>query len=132
MRCPDCSKFAAYDDSTEPEVELDYNDDGTFSGEVRIVLLHDECSMELKEASFSFEGEVPDDILAEHKGDDHDLSLEVGGTELVSRGEGKGRYMKTFYGHVTAVELSCSCQTDGLWASDFADDIQASYMDELV
>lgn len=132
MRCPSCNKFASYDDSTEPEVDLDYNDDGTFSGQVRIVLTHDECSEELKEATFDFDGEVPEEILAEHKGEEHDLSLEVGSTELISRTEGSGRYMKTFYGHSTTVDLTCSCGTDGLWSDGFTDDVQASHMDELV
>lgn len=132
MRCPNCSKFAAYDDSTDPEVDLDYNDDGTFSGQVRIVLTHDECGEELKEASFDFDGEVPEEILKEHRGDGHSLSLEAGDNELISRTEGRGRYMKTFYGYRAALDLSCSCQSEGLWMTEFTDDIQASHMDELV
>jgi hypothetical protein len=135
MRCPDCNKFAAYDDSTEPEVEIDLNDDGSFSGDVRIVLTHDECGSELKEASFQFEGEVPEEILSAHKGNGHSLDLEADGPELNSRTEGKGRYTKTFYGFETPVELRCSCQerdAEALWTDNFTDDIQASHMDELV
>ena len=132
MRCDQCNKFAAYDDSNEPEVDIDLNDDGTFSGNVRIVLTHDECGTELKEAAFEFNDEVPDDIAVEHKGEGHQLELEVGSTELTTRGEGSGRYMKTFYGHSTTVDLTCECQTDGLWSTDFTDEVQASHMDELV
>lgn len=134
MRCPDCNKFAAYGDSTEPEVDVDLNDDGNYTGQVRIVLTHDECGTELKEASFDFEGELPEVIVAEHKGDGHSLSLEAEGGELTSRGEGAGRYMKTFYGYDIAVELTCDCQdrgADSLWTQSFTDDIQASHMDEL-
>lgn len=132
MRCDQCNKFAAYDDSTEPEVETDFNEEsGTFSGQVRIVLTHDECGTELKEASFEFDGEVPKEIIAEHEGDDHSLSLEET-SELTSRGEGSGRYMKTFYGHSTTIDLVCSCGSEGLWSQGFEDDTQASHMDELV
>lgn len=135
MRCPDCNKFAAYDDSTEPEVDVDLNDDGSFSGTVRIVLTHDECGTELKEASFELEGEVPEEIVKAHAGDGHSLDLEADGAELSCRTEGSGRYMKTFYGHSTPVALTCSCQernADPLWSETFTDDLQASHMDELV
>lgn len=135
MRCPNCNKFAAYDDGTEPEVEVNLEDDGTFSGEVRIVLTHDECGEELKEASFQFEAEVPEAVLAAHKGDGHGLNLEADAGELTSRVEGRGRYAKTFYGYDSTVELTCECQenyAEPLWTQNFCDDIQASHMDELV
>lgn len=131
MRCPDCNKFAAYDDSTEPEIDIDLANDGAFSGQARIVLTHDECGTELKEATFDIEGEVPNEIIANHKGDGHGLDLEVGDSELTSRSEGSGRYMKTFYGYSASLDLTCSCGTEGLWSTDVADDIQASHMDEL-
>jgi hypothetical protein len=135
MRCDQCNKFAAYDDSTEPEVDVDLSDDGSYSGQVRIVLTHDECGQELKEASFDFEGSVPDEIIKEHKSDGHVLNMEADSGELTSRSEGKGRYMKTFYGYDVALDLTCSCQErsdDSLWQGSHADDIQASHMDELV
>lgn len=135
MRCPDCNKFAAYGDSTEPEVNVDLSDDGSFSGQVRIVLTHDECGTELKEASFDFEGNVPNEIITEHKGEDHVLNLEADAGELASRSEGSGRYMKTFYGYDVALDLTCNCQELGaepLWQGSFSDDIQAPHMDELV
>lgn len=132
MRCPDCNKFAAYNDSTDPEVEIELADDGTFSGTVRVVLTHDECGTELKEASFDFEGEIPEDIVAVHKGDGHSLDLESGDAELTSRSEGKGRYAKTFYGYRASFDLACSCNgAEGLWSTEFTDDMQASHMDEL-
>lgn len=132
MRCDQCNKFASYDDSTEPEVDVDLSEDGSFSGSVRIVLTCADCSQELKEASFDFEGEVPEEVLKEHKGHDCSLSLDAGDNELTSRSEGKGRYAKTFYGYRAALDLSCACASDGLWATEFTDDIQASHMDELV
>jgi hypothetical protein len=33
MRRDQCNKFASYDDSTEPEVDVDLADDGSFSGQ---------------------------------------------------------------------------------------------------
>lgn len=135
MRCDQCNKFAAYDDSTEPEVQVDLSNDGSFSGQVRIVLTHDECGQELKEASFDFEGEVPEEILNAHKGDGHSLDLDTDAGELTSRGEGSGRYMKTFYGYDVSLDLRCDCQernAEPLWQATFADDTQASHMDELV
>lgn len=132
MRCDQCNKFAAYDDSTEPEVDVDLSDDGTFSGNVRIVLTCADCSQELKDASFDFDGEVPEEIHSAHQGDEHALDLEAGDYELTSRSEGKGRYTKTFYGYRATLDLSCMCQSEGLWTTEFTDDIQASHMDELI
>lgn len=135
MRCDQCNKFAAYDDSTEPEVDLNFDaDTGDVNAQVRIVLTHDECGQELKEANFDFDEIVPRAILKAHKGDDHDLEMEVDNAELTSRSEGSGRYMKTFYGAGVDVALRCSCVTDGeaIWTHCFEDDVQASHMDELV
>lgn len=131
MRCDQCNKFASYDDSTDPEVDVDLSDDGTFSGQVRVVLTCADCSQELKEASFEFDGEIPEEVRDQHQGDGHSLSLDADDNELTSRYEGKGRYAKTFYGYRAGLDLSCSCQVDGLWTAEFADDIQASHMDEL-
>lgn len=122
MRCDQCNKFASYDDSTEPEVDVDLNDDGTFNGNVRIVLTCNDCSQELKEASFNFDGEVPEEIIKKHKGDGHGLELEADAGELTNRGEGSGRYMKTFYGYDVALSLNCDCQGRGaesLWQREF-------------
>lgn len=133
MRCDQCNKFAAYDDSTEPEVDLNFDaDTGDVNAQVRIVLTHDECGQELKEASFDFEETVPSEILAEHKGDGHDLDIDQGNAELTTRGEGRGRYMKTFYGALVEVSVTCECSQEPIWSHCFEDDVQASHMDELV
>jgi hypothetical protein len=93
MRCEQCQKFVSYDDSTDPEVNnLEVDDAGRISGEVRIVLTCDECSTELKEASFEIDFE-PDDaspygeFLKKHDGKGHELSLEENSFELTSRQE---------------------------------------------
>lgn len=135
MRCPDCNKFAAYDDSNEPDVEVDFNaDDGAVTVQARIYLTHDECGTELKEATFELETTVPEEILSEHKGDDHELDADAESQELTCRTEGNGRYMKTFYGASVDVALRCSCQEqkdDALWMETLSDEMQASHMDEL-
>ena len=76
MRCDQCNKFAAYDDSTEPEVDLNFDaDTGDVNAQVRIVLTHDECGQELKEASFDFDETVPKEILVKHAGVDRLAAL---------------------------------------------------------
>ena len=133
MRCDQCNKFAAYDDSTEPEVNLDFDaDTGDVTAQVRIVLTHDECGQELKEANFDFEESVPKEVLTAHRGDGHDLDLDEGNAELTTRGEGSGRYMKTFYGAMLEVAVTCECSSEPVWSHCFEDDVQASHMDELV
>lgn len=133
MRCDQCNKFAAYDDSTEPEVQCSFDaDSGEISAQVRIVLTHDECGQELKEANFDFDETVPKDLLTAHKGDGHNLDCDEGDAELTTRGEGSGRYMKTFYGAALEVAVTCECSDEPIWTHVFEDDVQASHMDELV
>jgi hypothetical protein len=38
MLCPSCNKFAAYDTSIDPELDLEVGDDGVVTGTSRIVL----------------------------------------------------------------------------------------------
>lgn len=145
MRCPDCSKFVSYDDSTEPEVEnLEVDEDGSVTGSVRIVLCCSECGNELKEANFDLEVDAGD-FAEEHKGEGHELSVEADGFELTTRAQsqdpktGKAipyRYQKSFYGASGSVTVSCSCGGEGDTSAsesyDWSDDVQASGMDELV
>jgi hypothetical protein len=62
MRCPDCNKFVSYDDTTEPEHNLEINDNGDGSmqvtGDVKIVLTCAECGTELKEYTFEVDETV--------------------------------------------------------------------------
>jgi hypothetical protein len=145
MRCPDCNKFASFDDSNEPEADdANVDDEGRVTGNVRVYLTCAECSTELKEASFELEADFSEAVeahkkAAKEKDDDaekpedereeHDLDVEVE-CEMASRTVGKGRGMKTFYGYHATVSVSCSC------GHKFADeerddDMQASHMDEL-
>ena len=58
MRCNDCNKFVSFDDSTEPEAEIEIDEDGQISGTVRIVLTCAECGTELKESNFDVSEEA--------------------------------------------------------------------------
>lgn len=69
MRCPDCNKFVAYDDSTEPEASLEASADGTgVSGDVRVLLTCAECGCELKENRFDIDEtvEIPEGHVCHH------------------------------------------------------------------
>lgn len=68
MRCPDCNKFVAYDDSNEPEADdADIDRDGHVSGTVRVYLTCAECSTELKEANFDLDVDMTEVVAAHHK-----------------------------------------------------------------
>ena len=113
MRCPSCNKFATYDTSAEPEVELEVsaewraNEDpesedeldhdaveGTVTGSVHIVLTAECCGDELKESTFDVEQEF---TLERADGCACDLtSLDVSGegSELTERQETTSKRIK--------------------------------------
>jgi len=149
MRCPDCNKFASYDDSTEPELdELNVNQDGDVTSRVRVVLTHDECGTELKEYTFDLEvdaqvftntaGDTFD--LESHQGEGHGIEVESDGdieltsrTETVNARTGRPvnpRYARTFYGYRVGISLNCACGSS--WHAEAEDEIAASQMDEMV
>ena len=43
MRCPDCNKFVAFDTDVDPEVSVSVENDGSITGNVRIVNNCAEC-----------------------------------------------------------------------------------------
>jgi hypothetical protein len=57
-RCPDCNKFVAYDDSQDPEHNVDVDPEGRISGDVRVFLACNQCGTELKEGSFDVEKDL--------------------------------------------------------------------------
>jgi hypothetical protein len=86
----------------------------------------------MKEMNFSFEGELPEEIPSQHKGEGHDLSAEF---EAVTTEEGGGRYKKSFFGIDLHVTVRCTCQKQAdepLWTETQSDKVPASGMDELV
>lgn len=146
MRCPECNKFASYDDSTDPEVDsLDVDQDGNITGSVRIVLTCAEDSTELKEATFDLDAHVSDTFAEAHKGEGHELSVDDDGFSLSSRQETESRrtkkdgtvvvkpipfrYRRTYYGFDGDVTVTCECgATESVHV---ADEIPAGAMDEL-
>jgi hypothetical protein len=158
MRCPDCNKFVSYDDSAEPELDLDV-EDLTVTGTVRIMLPCAECGTELKETTFDVEIDFTDDVEAQWPGsttveDGKEpqvmLSITDESAEMTSRtqtGENRTlkdgtvkwktwspRAFKTFYG--VSVEVTVKATRNDGETEDFngtyADEVPASGMDELV
>ena len=145
MRCPDCNKFVGMDDSNEPEVEdVDVDDEGCVTAEVRIANCCSECGTELKEAQFSLEGQVPLATFRGHVCPDEKpeegveasesmplLEADEETSERTSRTEGKGRGTRTYYGVDIVVRVKCGCGEKSEYVK-MSDEVQASGMDELV
>lgn len=143
MRCPDCNKFVSFDTDTEPETSLEVDEEGTVTGNIRIVNTCGECGTELKEANLEVE-------LVVHEASIHNCGkgkviskgkeVERPGFSILdescSRNErstpGKTpRYTKHFYGYDLAVTIQCEgCKAE--FKGDCCDDVQASAMEELV
>jgi hypothetical protein len=139
MRCPDCNKFVAFDES-DPDVEnIEVDDAGSVSITVKIVNTCEQCSQELKEATFELEADHSAEADG-HQGEGHELSIEEDSSDRTSRSgyNGKkgfvpsaGRYAKTFYGAEVSYTIRCSCGELEI-SGTVGDDVQASGMDELV
>jgi hypothetical protein len=133
MRCPDCSKFVSYDGSEEPEVNTyDVDENGSVQVEVRIHKDCADCSTELKEYTFELTGDVPDEFIEAHSGDDHELEVsEVNaeGTERQDNPNSPLRYRKTYYGVEAEVIISCSCGESCTLM--LTEEVPAGVMDEL-
>lgn len=118
MRCPDCNKFASYD---EPQCEVNHVevDDGSVRVSVTVQLNCAECGNTLKDAEIEAESEITHDCpKKDAKVEDEDQF------ELVNDGDAEGtnrletkdrhgkpikssRYMKTFYGFTIEPEVKC-------------------------
>ena len=151
MICPSCNKFAAYDTSSEPELDLDLSEyvlDGrklTITGTARIVLTSACCGDELKEAQFDpeIEIEIPEereckckefsirDESAEITEDYEAFSTKTLKSGKVVRRSIPYRYQKRFFGVEIEVTVACECGKTAVSAT-WDDKIQASSMDELV
>lgn len=108
MLCPSCNKFAAFDTSAEPEVDVDVSEvaletvtkDGseetedpdhavvTISGNARILLTSECCGDEMKEATFDID--ITDVEVSRSEGctcDFKEVTAEVSTSELTDRSE---------------------------------------------
>lgn len=148
MRCPECNKFATYAEPDEPEANLEVDDEGRVSGDVRVVLTSECCGAELKEALFDVadklevmeafkkhkaDAKAKDDEAntPEDERDDHELELEEE-VESSTRTEGKGRRAKEFRGYHATLTIKCSCGETIEDGAEISDDASVAHMDELV
>jgi hypothetical protein len=143
MRCDSCNKFVPYDDSNEPEVNVEVDEQGHLSGDVRIYLTCAECSQELKQATFDIdhEADIPDHKCENDGGPE--WSAECTSSQVTSRSDcgtnkrtGKPnkynpRYATTYYGYDATVKVSCSCGEAEVEV-ELHEDTEASSMEELV
>lgn len=140
MRCPSCNKFATYNTSNEPEIEVQI-EGSVLSGTARIVLTSECCEEELKEATFDIEKDLEDELSHEVRKclgllPDSDVDLEelsfeadVSSCEITERLETEKtrtlkngevrivkispRSAKTFYGFSAEITITGDLEKDG-------------------
>jgi len=145
MKCPSCSKMAAYDTSAEPELDLEVDDKGLVTGTARIVLTSKCCGDELKESTFDLEIEpgivkhtetcVEPDFHVESESAELTERYESTKTKILKSGEIRVtqipfRYQRHYFGVHVDVTIQCEC--GGKSEGSYEDEIGASSMDELV
>jgi hypothetical protein len=62
MKCSNCPQFTAKDTDTEPEGDLDVDDNGLITGDIRIYNACEDCGNELEETTFSVEIDLTDAV----------------------------------------------------------------------
>lgn len=157
MRCPSCNKFAAYDTSGEPEMNIDSDISQpdpeskdlvavSVTGDVRIVLSAECCGDELKEYNFDISEDMEIERAEGCDCDLTDMNVDVSSVELTERVQSTetrqkkdgtvvtrslpARAQKRFYGYSGQAEIKCACgkTKDTI---ELGDEVQASSMDEL-
>jgi hypothetical protein len=108
MRCDNCNKFASLESPEEAEEQsTDFDSTtGQWNAEYRIVRNCADCGQEMKEATFSFEDQLDDEMVEEHQDEGHELTANFTAEVLE---EGGGRYKKSYYGVSLMVGITCSC-----------------------
>lgn len=142
MRCNDCNKFVSFDTESDPEIDLAVDNSGHVTGTVRIVNTCQDCGSELKETTFDVDVDVDaGEEITKHrkkKGDHKELSVDTDSGSRTERTQNKDRngkpiksyrYMKHFYGAEMTITVTCTCGET--FEASWADEIQASGMDEL-
>lgn len=132
-RCGTCNKFATKDVETEPEIvkDLEVDDDGEVTMNVRIFNSCADCGDELEEAELELSAQIPEEEVKEHKGKGHQLEPQEEEPEVTRTDEGGGnRYSKRFYGVESTVSINCECGDS--WSVDLKDKIAASGMESTV
>ena len=144
-RCPDCMKFVSLEQA-DPEVDnLEVDEAGTVTGEVRLVLTCADCGGEMKEVTLDFDVEADLDLSSHidaHNaaGEAFTLEVEEDGIDATDRYQttdrhGKPiknfRYQRHFYGFELSVKVTCSCEREMEFDVSIAGDEQASAFEDL-
>lgn len=159
MLCPSCNKFAAQSADSEPELELNLDEDtGSVTGSARIVVTSECCGEELKEAVFdSIEIDLEDafkDCIKARDADPetpegqqkHEFEIVSESGEITERYETTkktvrkdgtvvekpvpSRYQTHYYGVSITVEVKCSCGVSA--TGTYEDEVPAGGMEELI
>ena len=113
-RCEECSKFVSLE-MGDPEIDSSDVNDSVIQGSVRLYKQCCECGTEMAEAYPEFEIDIQEHVPEGKEDGEHDMkedcewSIESEEVEQHERGEGFGRYMKTFYGAELTFQVQCSC-----------------------
>lgn len=109
MRCPDCTKFVSMDNG-DPEVnesDIVPNDaTATVTASVHLVRNCADCGTELKALDVDAD-EADFEVPAEHRGEGHNLSVEVTANDVNE--SGGGRYKKNYITVDLDYSVSCDC-----------------------
>lgn len=148
--CPGCQKFASLELGDAEVDSEEVQEDGAYTAEIRVVRTSACCGEEMKEARFTIEGDVAeelaDHIRAKHPdlagAEDADLGLgitvEAEPTEDVRRVDRKGkpitnpRYMATLIGVSGTVVIGCGACGETIAEVPYAESMGAGEMEELV
>ena len=161
MRCPDCNKFVSFDTEQDPELNLDFDDEGRITGDARIVNACAECSTELKEHTFDVDSEDLVSVLEDHRDEviaklvadgmdkaeaeqqaqaDHIIeSIDDDGGSRTERTQDKDRNGKPikrarYAKHFYGFEatVTATCKCGEQFTTTVADEVQGSGMEEMV
>jgi hypothetical protein len=130
MLCPSYNKFASQEADVEMSSELEVSEDGSVTGEVRVVVTSGCCSDELKEANLEIDESVD---IKDHEG--HSLSVTADDPDLIDEYDNPGRparYQKHWYGASLSYTVTCDDCKVAVADGDWSDKVPASSMDELV
>jgi len=141
VRCPSCNKFPSLD-TGDPEgdiegVEFDAESHHlTVHVSARLPVTSSCCGDEVKEGNYQCQAEADPDMKCQCDEFEADIE-EITGTDRMETKDRRGkpinnpRFMRHMYGVEGRVAYSCECgATKGV--AEFADEMQASAMDELV
>jgi ribosomal protein L44E len=138
MRCPDCEKFVPFEPG-DPEISGEEVDNGTVTGQVRIVLTCGECGTELKEANLDFdmafehecekvkedeEPEFDEPVLEAENVDDYRPKVDEKGKPVPSR------FQKHYYGAEITGTVKCKTCGEEIELDAVTVDEQSSAMDD--